>query len=440
MTCNDAISPLFTDLYELTMAAGYFEHGLNRTATFSVFTRDPLHTRGYFVAAGLETVLRALETLRFSGDDLDYLDTLDQFHKPFLDYLEAFRFSGSVTAMPEGTLFFPEEPILEITAPMIESQIAETFVLNTVGLASMIASKAARCVHAAGDRSLVDFSLRRTQGRDAGFQVARSSYVAGFSATSNVEAGKRLGIPVSGTMAHSFVTAFPTELEAFRAFAATFPDHAVFLVDTYDTIEGAKNAAVVGREMVSRGEHPVGVRLDSGDMGALSREVRTILDEAGLEEMKIFASSGFDEFKIDRVLASDAPIDAFGVGTSMGVSADAPFMDIVYKLVRFDGRNIRKLSPGKTTLAGEKQVFRFLDGDGAMHHDVIARRDESMTGGRPLLRQVMGNGRPLSAPPTLEDIRNRFDSAFGRLPAPYKRLVDPEGFPVRLSDALSAIQ
>ncbi len=440
MTPNNAISPLFTDLYELTMAAGYLDHGLNQSATFSVFTRDPFRTRGYFVAAGLETVLRALGTLRFSGDDLDYLDSLGRFQKPFLDRLEAFRFSGSVSAMPEGTLFFPDEPILEITAPMIEAQIVETFVLNTVGLASMIASKAARCVHAADGRPLVDFSLRRTQGRDAGLQVARSSYIAGFSATSNVEAGKRLGIPVSGTMAHSFVTAFPTELEAFRAFAATFPDHAVFLIDTYDTIEGAKNAAMAGREMISRGERPVGVRLDSGDMGALSREVRTILDEAGLEEMTIVASSGFDEFKIERVLASAAPIDAFGVGTSMGVSADAPFMDIVYKLVRFDGRDIRKLSPGKITLAGEKQVFRFLDGNGAMQADVIAHRRESLPGGMPLLRRVMEQGRPLEAPPSLDDIRSRFDSEFGRLPSPHKRLADAALYPVRISDALSATQ
>jgi nicotinate phosphoribosyltransferase len=253
--------------------------------------------------------------------------------------------------MPEGTIFFADEPVLELTAPLIEAQIVETFLINTIGFQSLIASKAARCVHAARGRLLVDFSLRRTQGLDAGMSVARSTYIAGFAATSNVMAGRYYGIPVSGTMAHSYVQTFEREIDAFMAFAEAFPENAVLLIDTYDSLDGARNTVAAARQLQPRGISLKGVRIDSGDMVRLSREVRKILDSGGLADVHIFASSGFDERKIEAVLDDGAKIDAFGVGTKLGVSADSPYLDMVYKLVRFGGRDVRKLSPGKKTLA-----------------------------------------------------------------------------------------
>jgi len=439
MTAYLPIGPLFTDLYELTMAAGYFDRSMSARATFSLFVRD-CPERNFFVAAGLEDVLRELAAMRFSPDDLNYLASVGLFSEDFLSYLKDMRFSGEVRAMPEGTVFFPNEPVLEVTAPIMESQIIETFLLNTVGFQSLIASKAARCVHAAGGRPLIDFSLRRTQGRDGGLTVSRSTYLAGFSATSNVLAGKRYGIPVSGTMAHSFVQTFPDEADAYAAFADTFPDHSVFLIDTYDTLEGARLAARVGDAMKQKGAHLKGVRLDSGDMTALSREVRRILDQAGLPEVQIFASSGFDEFKIADALAGDAPIDAFGVGTKIGVSADAPYLDIVYKLVRFDGRDVRKLSPGKVTLAGRKQVFRRRDPNGVFRADVLGLAEENLEGHAPLLQTVMRNGEIVEELPSLDQIRNRFQENFAALGEEYKSLKEKKIYPIQISRKLQKLQ
>jgi len=430
--------PLFTDLYELTMAAGYFQHRLDESATFSLFVRAT-PKRGYFVAAGLQDVVDALTRFRFSDEEIAWLKQTGRFNRDFLSHLATLTFSGDVRAMAEGEIFFADEPVLEVTAPLIEAQIIETFIINTVGLASMLATKAARCVHAAAGRPIVDFSLRRTQGSHAGMTVARSSYIAGFSGTSNVLAGKVWGIPAAGTMAHSFVTAFDSETEAFEAYADLFPDSAVFLIDTYDTIQGARNAAAVGRRMQQKGQALMGVRLDSGDMVALSRQVRRILDEAGLTGVKIFASSGFDEYELERLIAAGARIDAFGVGTRMGVSADAPYLDIVYKMVRLGTRNVRKVSEGKVTLAGEKQVFRKTVG-GRFEGDVIGLPDESPDDSRPLLAPVMEKGRLMGPKPTLEAIRKRFADNFNQLPDPYKRLENPDVYPVVLSDQLAALQ
>jgi nicotinate phosphoribosyltransferase len=432
--------PLLTDLYEITMAAGYWKHRIQEPATFSVFVRDPDHRRNFFVAAGLETVLRELENYRFQEDDLAFLKSLKLFDREFLKFLRALRFTGDVYAMPEGTLYFPDEPLLEIAAPLIEAQLVETLVLNTMGIASLIASKAARCVHAAEGLPLVDFALRRTHGADAGDHVARSTYIAGFTATSNLRAGKRFGIPVAGTMAHSFVTAFAQELDAFRAYAASFPDTAIFLIDTYDTIAGARHAAIVAREMQQQGHRALGVRLDSGDMIALSRDVRRILDEAGQADMKIYASSSFDEFKIAEIVEAGAPIDAFGVGTRVGVSADAPYLDIVYKLVRLGNRDIRKLSPGKVTLAGPKQVFRHLDGQGRYREDVIGCREETMSGAQPLLAPFMRGGRRLHPAHTLAEIRRQFETQDSHLPARYKTFHRYEAYPVTISSRLQSLQ
>lgn len=432
--------PLFTDLYELTMAASYFAHGVFGSATFSLFIRDKRFTRNFFVAAGLEQVLEELAAFQFSERDTDYLRATGRFSTDFIEYLKQLKFTGDVYAMPEGEIFFASEPVIEITAPIIEAQIIETFLLNTIGFQTMIASKAARCVHTAAGRPLIDFSLRRTQGQDAGLNVARSTYIAGFEATSNVLAGQKYGLPISGTMAHSYVSAFASEREAFSAYSETFPDHSIFLIDTYDTLEGARQAVAVAGEMEKKGHALVGVRLDSGDMVSLSRGVRKILNDAGFYHVKIFASSGFDEFKIARVVSEGAKIDAFGVGTNVGVSADAPFVDIVYKLVRYKGRDVRKLSPGKRTLAGEKQVFRKSDTNGRYREDVIGLRSEAIDDGIPLLEKVMKDGKVLRSHPSLAAIQSRFRSGFALLPDTYKSVHDHTPYPVKLSRRLELLQ
>lgn len=437
---NHRVLPLFTDLYELTMAAGYLAHEVAGTATFSVFVRGAGLPRGFLVAAGLAPALAELADFRFGPEDIDYLAQTGIFPRDFLDHLPRVRFTGTVRALPEGTVFFPDEPLLEVTAPILEAQLLETFVLNTLGLHTMLAGKAARCVTAAGGRPLVDFALRRTQGQDAGMAFARACHIVGFAGTSNVLAGKRLGIPVSGTMAHSFVTAFADEEAAFRAYAEVFPDTSVFLIDTYDTLAGARIAARVGRGMAARGHRLQGVRLDSGDMVALSRQVRAILDEAGLPGVKIFASSGFDEFKIADALAAGAAIDAFGVGTKAGVSADMPFLDIVYKMVAFQGRPVHKRSPGKETLAGAKQIFRRTDATGRFVADILGTADERVEDATPLLETVMRDGRVCLSPPSLETIRARCRRQLDALADRYRKLDSPAVYPVTVSRRLRALQ
>ena len=432
--------PLFTDLYELTMAASYFAHQVFSTATFSLFIRDNHFKRNFFVAAGLEDVLDELAAFRFSEQDIKYLQTTGIFSNDFLSYLSGLRFSGEICAMPEGTIFFANEPVLEVTAPIIEAQLIETFLLNTIGFQSMIASKAARCIHIAGNRPLIDFSLRRTQGQDAGHKVARSTYIGGFAATSNVLAGQMYGIPISGTMAHSYVEAFSGERVAFSAYSDTFPDNSIFLIDTYNTIDGAENAVTVAKQMKENGHSLIGVRLDSGDMADLSQKVRKIFDDAGLSDIKIFASSGFDEFKIAKVIAEGAKIDAFGVGTKVGVSEDAPYLDVVYKMVHFKDRDVRKLSPGKITLAGEKQVFRKSDPNGRYLEDIIGLRDDIVDQGTPLLKKVMENGEILRPHPPLQTIQDRFKKNFALLDDRYKSILEHKVYPVKLSKDLQKLQ
>ncbi len=439
MTTTHRIGPLFTDLYELTMAAAYYQKSMEGNATFSLFVRESV-ARNFFVAAGLETVLDELTCFGFSDGEIAYLKDTGLFSDKFLSFLKTLRFSGNIFAMPEGSIFFPDEPVLEVTAPIIEAQIVETFLLNTIGSQSLFASKGARCVHAAGGRSLVDFSLRRTQGQDAGLNVARSAYISGFAGTSNLLAGQRYGIPVSGTMAHSYISAFEREIDAFRAYAAIFPEHSVFLIDTYDTIEGAYKAVRVGLEMRKQGRSLKGVRLDSGDMIDLSQRVREIFDKAGLSDVKIYASSGFDEFMIHELLANGARIDAFGVGTKMGASADAPYLDVVYKLVKMNDRLVRKLSPGKKTLAGEKQVFRKYDARGHFTEDIIGLRNETIDGATPLLSAVMNQGERVDISPALTDIQSCFKSNFSALPDKFKSIHKKYRYPVKLSDQLVLAQ
>src|SRR6185312_2691718 len=365
---------LSTDLYQLTMAASYFQLGIDGQAVFSLFVRGLPPERSYLVAAGLDDALNRLMSISFDSDAREYLRSTGQFRDEFIESLKSFRFSGDVWAVPEGRIVFAGEPLLEVRGSIIEAQIAETIVVNALHYATLVATKASRCVMAAPERSLVEFGLRRTASVDAGLIAARSSYLAGFSGTSNVLAGERYGIPVAGTVAHSFIEIFPSELEAFRAFASTYPGDVTLLIDTYDTLRGARNAVIVAKELAAQGRRLASVRLDSGDLVALSKQVRGILDEAGLSNVGILASGGLDESDLTTLERSGAPINAFGIGTRLGTSADVPSIDMVYKLVQYAGEPKLKLSEGKATLVGPKQVWRQSSGDGPFVRDLIACR------------------------------------------------------------------
>jgi nicotinate phosphoribosyltransferase len=432
------VPALLVDLYELTMGQSYLEEGLAReSATFSLFARHlPAHW-GYFVAAGLDGVLDFLEALRFSSDDLSYLNTIGLFSAHFLDQLGQLRFSGSVRALPEGTIFFPQEPLLEVTAPLLEAQLVETAVLNQVHFQTLVASKAARCVQAAQGRRLVDFGLRRTHGSDAGLKVARSTYLAGFNSTSNVLAGQCYGIPIAGTMAHSFIQSFSDELTAFRAYARSFPDACVLLVDTYDTLEGTRRAALVGRELAAAGHRLRGVRLDSGDLAELSFPVREILDAAHLEDATIFASGSLDEHAIEAAVARGAPIDAFGVGSRLGTAADSPYLDMAYKLVAVGGRPVLKLSTGKATWPSPKQVWRRINPGGRFEDTVGLSDDPAPGGATALLIDVMREGTRLG-PEQLVHAREQTQRGLAMLPAEYRVLDSPAPPPVTFSARLQA--
>ncbi len=430
-----------TDLYELTMAASYWREGMSADATFSLFVRKLPAARGFLIAAGLEDALGLLEGFEFSDDAIAYLASLGRFEPAFLDFLRGLRFTGEVRAVPEGTAIFPDEPLLEVTAPIIEAQLVETAVMNLVHLQTVQVSKAVRTVLAARGRTVVDFGLRRTHGIDAGMKAARSAFIAGARMSSNVLAGLAYGIPPAGTMAHSYVSAFPREIDSFRAFARAFPQSTTLLLDTYDTVAAAHKAVVVAREMEGRGERLSGVRLDSGDMAKLACEVRRILDDAGLGYVQIFASGGLDEDEVDRLLTAGAPIDAFGVGTRMNVSADAPYLDMAYKIVRYAGRDVLKLSEGKTTWTGEKQIYRFCEGDGRFQRDLLARRDEPPpAGGEPLLKTVMRDGRLVEPLPPLAAIRSRCAEEVAALPDGVRALHEPARYPVGYSDRLVSHQ
>jgi nicotinate phosphoribosyltransferase len=430
---------LLTDLYQLTMAQAYFREQRMGSSTFSLSIRSYPPNRGYFVAAGLQDALDYLEDFAFESAAIDFLAGQKLFSDDFLDYLSTLRFTGHVWAIPEGRIFFADEPVLELTAPIIEAQIAETFIINQIHLQTLIASKAARCVFGAGGRQVVDFALRRTHGSDAGMKVARASYLAGFTGTSNVMAGQRYGIPLVGTMAHSFVSSFEREIDAFRAYVKSFPGNAVLLIDTYDTIEGTRNAVQVAREMIGRGQKLLGVRIDSGDMAAAAIEVRRILDEANLHEIKIIGSGGLDEFALADLAAANAPYDSYGVGTKMGTSADAPWADIAYKLVEYQSRPVLKLSPGKASCPGKKQVFRQREGETRLTRDIIGLRNEQISG-QPLLKEVLRDGKKVLADPSLAEMRGVFAADWAALPEAVKALRNPSRFPVESSDRLETLR
>jgi nicotinate phosphoribosyltransferase len=405
-------------------------------ATFSLYVRHLPPQRNFLLACGLGEVLRYLENLRFSSECLSYLASQGGFDAEFLRQLAGFRFTGNVYAVSEGTPIFANEPILEVVAPLPEAQLVETYVMNQVHLATLLASKAARVVLAAEGRGVVDFGARRMHGTDAAIKAARAFSIAGLDATSNVLAGKIYGLPVTGTMAHSFVQAFDDELDAFRTFARIYPE-TILLVDTYDTLEGVRRVVALARELGADFKVS-GVRLDSGNMVALAVEARRILDAGGLSRVRIFASGGLDEHEIARIVAEGAPIDGFGVGTALGVSRDAPGLDIAYKLCAYEGRGRLKLSAGKPILPGRKQVFRRGPGEGV--GDVIARAGEDLPG-RPLLQPVMRNGRRLAAEEPIAVIRDRTRAELAVLPAAMRGLAPAcPAYPVEVSPALAAYQ
>lgn len=425
---------LFTDLYELKMLQAYFEESMQADAVFTLFVRRLPAERNYLLACGLGPVLDYMESVRFTEDDLTYLATLGSFSARFLDHLRDFRFTGDVFAVPEGTPVFANEPILEVVAPIAQAQLIETLVMNQIHHQTVIASKAARMVDAAAGRSVVDFGARRMHGIDAALKAVRAAWVAGVSSTSNVLAGRTYDVPVAGTMAHSYIQAHENETEAFRRFAQLYPD-TILLVDTYDTLTGIDRvidlAAQMGNDFAVSA-----VRLDSGDLGALAKAAREKLDAAGLANVKIFASGGLDEYRIAALVAEEAPIDGFGVGTSLGVSSDRPDLDIVYKLSEYAGRGRLKLSSGKPVLPGRKQVFR-RETDGHAIGDVIGCADEDLPG-RPLLEPAMHKGRSL-VPTTayLEAARQRGRREINALPAELRIPARAEpGYPVEISSAL----
>lgn len=403
-------SALLTDLYELTMLQAYFERGMNQTAVFEFFVRHLPQQRNFLMAAGLAQVLAYLTQLRFDEPDLGWLRQNRMFSAAFVDSLEGFRFTGEVDALAEGTVFFADEPILRVSAPLREAQFVESRLMNLLHYQTLVASKAVRTVIAAHGRRLVDFGLRRAHGAEAALLSARASYIAGFDGSATVLAAPLFGIPVFGTMAHSFVQAHQHEVDAFAAFARAFPDNATLLIDTYDTDAAARQVVRLARWLEKEENIRIkAVRIDSGDLGAVARSVRGILDAGGGRDITIFASGNLDEYAVQALVQGDAPIDGFGVGTRMNTSSDAPFFDCAYKLVEYAGEPRRKRSSGKETWPGRKQVFRNYGADGVMCGDTLAL-DGDQFGGTEMLHPVMRGGALLAPLPLLDEIR-----AFARL-------------------------
>ena len=424
---------LATDLYQITMMAGYAASGLaDQPAVFELFVRRLPKNRSYLVFAGLEQAMVDLLRLSFSDEQVEYIRRLPTFkHVPesFFQQLKKFRFTGNVYAMREGTLCFSNEPLLRVEAPLAQAQLAETFLLASLAYPTLVASKAMRCVQAAEGRPLFDFGARRGHGPHAGFLCARAAYLSGFAGTSHVEAARRLNIQAIGTMAHSWVQSFPTELDAFKAYARSFPDSTTLLVDTYNTLEGVRHAASIPEAHA--------IRLDSGDLGDLAHKARKILDDVGRTDITIVASGDLDEWKIQNLLASGAPIDAFGVGTELITSRDAPALSMVYKLVELNGQGRIKLAPGKKSYPRSKQVWRTQDSHGLFSADHITAAYEPFHG-EPLLEPVILQGQPVHQERNLTSARNHASIQIKHLPARYRVLDDAPEYPVHFSDALEA--
>ena len=429
-------SALLTDLYQLTMLYGYFRHGMEASAVFELFVRKLPPGRNFLMAAGLEQLVEYLETLRFDAEELDWVRRSGRFDPAFVDHLAALRFTGDVHAMPEGTIFFPDEPIVRVTAPIAEAQLVEPRLMNLLHFQTLIASKAARAVLVAPGKLLIDFGLRRAHGAEAGLLAARAAYLAGMSGSSTVLADLRFGVPVYGTMAHSFVQAHDDEAEAFLRYARDLPDHVVLLLDTYDTEAAAEKTVALAPRLRAEGIRIEGVRLDSGDLADHARKVRHILDAGGLHDATIFVSGSLDEYRVRDLLAGGAPIDGFGIGSRLDTSADAPYLDCAYKLQEYAGLARRKRSEGKATWPGRKQVYRRYDGDGRMREDVLTLEDDPQEG-EPLIRPVMRGGRRLEPMlPPLADSRTRATADLARLPAALRCLEGAPRYPVQVAPAL----
>ncbi len=433
---------LRTDLYQLTMMQAYWKSGHNPEATFDYFIRK-IPAGSYFLTAGLSYVMDYIENLHFEDDDIEYLRA-QGFDSGFLDLLGDFRFTGDIFAMPEGSIAFPLEPIIRVTAPIMEAQLIETFTLNKMNFSTLIATKAARVVYAARGRAIAEFGLRRAQG-DGHLEATRATYIGGCASTSNVLAGKEFGIPVSGTMAHSFVTSFDHEIDAFRAYADTFPSKCFLLIDTYNSIEGAKKAVIVGKELEMRGEKLQGVRLDSGDLSELSKQVRKILDDSGLTYVKIVASGDLNEWKIDELMRKGARIDLFGVGTELVTGRPTPALDGIYKLseVIERGRHTPKMKLSeeivKSTLPGKKRVWRIFEKE-KFAKDIISLDDEPVDNAVTLLEPAVKNGKIICERPSLLQIRQTAAENLTKLPDEYKKLEGASGYPVEFSPGLVALR
>ena len=428
-------NPLLTDLYQLNMMQAYLDHGETGTAVFEFFVRDLPPRRGFLIAAGLQQALDFLENVRFAPDDIDWLARSGRFGVRLLDHLADFRFTGDVHAMPEGTAFFAGEPILRVTAPLPAAQLVESRLVNILHFQTLVTAKAARMTLAAPGKTLIDFGLRRAHGAEAGLMAARASYLAGFAGSATVLAEELFGIPTFGTMAHSFIQIYDDEALAFEDFARSRPQSVTLLIDTYDTEAGARKVAALAPRLAALGIKVRAVRIDSGDLVVLARAVRAILDTAGLAETRIVASGGLDEDSIGAMVRVGAPIDEFGVGTSLTTSSDVPSLDCVYKLQEYDGIARRKRSAGKATWPGRKQVWRRYGPDGRMAQDVVALERDAQAG-EPLLHQVMQGGRRTGPQPTLRESRARAARDLERLPVPLQRLEPGVVYPVEVADGL----
>jgi len=431
-------SALATDLYQLTMLQCYFRAEMREVATFEFYARRLPPGRNFLVAAGLEQALELLETLHFAPDELEWLARCGHFQPAFVEQLAIWRFAGDVHAFPEGTVFFPDEPLVRVTAPLPAAQLVESRLINLLQFPTLVASKAARCVLAAPGKPLVDFGFRRAHGVEAGLLAARAAYLVGFAGTATVAAGRDFGIPLFGTMAHSLVQACGDEVAAFRNFARACPDNVVLLLDTYDTEEAARIVVRLATELAREGIVVRSVRIDSGDLTAHARKVRRILDEGGLPGVTILASGGLDERKLAELYAARAPIDAFGVGTSLDVSADAPYLECAYKLVEYAGRPTRKRSEGKASWPGRKQVYRNFAANGQMTRDVVTVDDDRQAG-TALLQPVMRGGKRLAPAEPLAEIRRRAAGELERLPDGLRSLDAAAPYPVEIAPALRAL-
>lgn len=433
---NPSTSLLLTDLYQLTMAQAYLDHGMEGTAVFEFFVRKPPLRRNFLLAAGLEQVVTFLADLAVTEEELAWLEGTGRFKLSLLDYLKRLRFTGDLDAVSEGTVIFPQEPLLRITAPLPQAQLIETRIINLLNFSTMVASKAVRSVLVADGKPLIDFGLRRAQGAEAGLLAARAAYLAGFAGTSNVLAGSLYGIPTYGTMAHSYIQAHKDEVTAFEHFAESQPGHVMLLIDTYDTEAAAGKVVALAPALASRGITVRGVRLDSGDLADHARRVRRILDDGGLREAHILASGNLDEYRVQELTAGQTPIDSFAMGTAMTTSADAPWLDCAYKLQEYDGRASRKRSEGKHTWPGRKQVYRYRDQEGHPAYDIVTLVGDPQSG-EALLAPIMRSGQRIEASPPLDEMRALVRSNVGQLPDRYRQLEVCKPFEVRISRSLN---